>query len=640
MTTAGGTSTSTTFFTYVAHKPTVTSVTPVTGTTSGGRTVRIRGTGFVGTTAVHFGTSSGTTIHTTTATFGTSLRVHTPAHVAGTVHVTVTTGAGTSTTVVSYKYVAAAPVVDGVTPGTGPTTGGTSVAITGFDLYGATAVKFGTTPSTTFHSTSGAKVTAVSPTHLAGAINITVTTAGGTSGTFATLQKFTYVSHAPTLTKLTPKTGPESGGNTVTITGTFFKNGTATVKFGGVSAGTVVVVSSTTITVKAPSHVGAGTVTVVVTTAGGSTATSTASKYTYKVTAPVITKVTPNAAPLSGRAGVVITGTHLTGPTLVVTIGGKHATVTAHSTTSLTVTAPTNTAGAKSVEVSTSGGSTTKPGAFTYYAAPVITKVTPNTAPLLGRAGVVITGTHLTAPTLVVTIGGKHATITAHSTTSLTVTAPTNTGGAKSVEVSTVGGSTTKAGAFTYYGAPTVTSVTPNVGPTSGRSTVAIHGSALTAPTLSVSVGGVPATITAHSTATLTVTVPAHTPGSYTVTVHTIGGTSNSTKTFTYYAAPSITKITPNASPLAGRAGVVITGSDLTAPTLFVTIGGKHATITAHTATSLTVTAPTNTAGAKSVEVSTVGGSTTKAGSFTYYAAPSITKITPNSSPLAVEPAW
>jgi hypothetical protein len=71
---------------------------------------------------------------------------------------------------------------------------------------------------------------------------------------------------APTVSSVTPNTGPTAGGTLVTISGTNFFN-PSTVTFGGQPATNVVVVNSTTITATTPSN-GAGPVDVVVTDGG------------------------------------------------------------------------------------------------------------------------------------------------------------------------------------------------------------------------------------------------------------------------------------------------------------------------------------------------------------------------------------
>ncbi len=84
---------------------------------------------------------------------------------------------------------------------------------------------------------------------------------------------------SPTITSITPTSGPTSGGTSVTITGTGFTSG-ATVMFGAVTATAVTVNSATSITTTSPAE-SAGTVNVTVTTAGGTSATSSADQFTY-----------------------------------------------------------------------------------------------------------------------------------------------------------------------------------------------------------------------------------------------------------------------------------------------------------------------------------------------------------------------
>jgi hypothetical protein len=80
----------------------------------------------------------------------------------------------------------------GVSPNSGPAAGGTSVTITGTGFSnGLTAVKFGTTPAASFSVVNDTTVTAVSPAHTVSTVDVTVTTASGTSATSA-LDQFTF----------------------------------------------------------------------------------------------------------------------------------------------------------------------------------------------------------------------------------------------------------------------------------------------------------------------------------------------------------------------------------------------------------------------------------------------------------------
>lgn len=84
-----------------------------------------------------------------------------------------------------------------------------------------------------------------------------------------------------TLTSVSPNNGPASGGTGVTLTGTGL-TGATDVKFGGISATSVNVVNSTTVTAVTPAQA-AGAVDVVVTTPSGSA--TKASGFTYQTTA-------------------------------------------------------------------------------------------------------------------------------------------------------------------------------------------------------------------------------------------------------------------------------------------------------------------------------------------------------------------
>jgi hypothetical protein len=262
--------------------------------------------------------------------------------------------------------------------------------------------------------------------------------------TYGSVQSFSTLS-PPTYTSLTPTSGSTAGGTSVTITGTNLSSATS-VTFGG-SAGTVTSNTSTQIIATTPSGT-AGAKDVVITTAGGS-ATGTGA-FTYVVPVPTYTSLTPTGGPVAGGTSVTITGTNLSSATSV-TIGGSAATITSNTSTQIVVTTPASTAGAKDVAITTAGGTATGTGAFTYAAAPTYTSLTPSSGTSSGGTSVTITGTNLSNATSV-TIGGAAATITNNTATQIIVTTPAGTIGAQNVVITTVGGTATGTGAFTYSG--------------------------------------------------------------------------------------------------------------------------------------------------------------------------------------------
>ncbi|WP_051133431.1 IPT/TIG domain-containing protein [Nocardia paucivorans] len=316
--------------------PTITSLSPTSGPTTGGTPVTITGTDFIGPLTVRFGgTATAFTIDSTT-----QITAIAPAGAAGTVQVTVTTSAGTSNGV-DYTYIAV-PALNSISPNQGPTSGGTTVTLTGSGLTGATAVAFGAALATSFTVDSDTQITAIAPAGT-GIVPVTVTGPGGTSNAVPYL----YVI-LPAITAVEPTAGPTSGGNSVVITGTDFI-GPLTVRFGN-TATVFTIDSSTQITAVAPPG-SPGTVQITVTGSGG---TSNGVTYTY-VGVPVLTGIAPDSGPAAGGTAVVLTGTGLSTASGV-NFGATPATsFTVDSDTQVTAVAPAGT-GTAQVTVTTLGG--------------------------------------------------------------------------------------------------------------------------------------------------------------------------------------------------------------------------------------------------------------------------------------------
>ena len=205
--------------------PAVTGVSPASGSTVGGSTVTITGTGLAGATVVRFGSVAGRI----TADTGTHITVTSPpsagtvttaaitadsgtqvmaATGTGAVDITVTTPVGTShpTAADRYTYTASRPGVTGVSPDGGSTAGGTTVTITGTGLAGATSVRFGAAAAA-ITADSSTQITVTSPPGT-GTVNITVTTPAGTAKT--TDGRYTYTTR-PKPTQSISFTAPASG---------------------------------------------------------------------------------------------------------------------------------------------------------------------------------------------------------------------------------------------------------------------------------------------------------------------------------------------------------------------------------------------------------------------------------------------
>jgi hypothetical protein len=147
---------------------------------------------------------------------------------------------------------------------------------------------------------------------------------------------------APTVTSISPTSGPTAGGTTVTITGTGFTGATA-VSFGGTAAASFSFVSDTSMTAVSPA--GTGTVDVTVTGPGGTSATSSADQFTYLSTTTGATYVSLTPARiLDSRSGIGLSGTfssHVARTFQVTGVGGVPSGATA-VTGNLTVTLQTS----------------------------------------------------------------------------------------------------------------------------------------------------------------------------------------------------------------------------------------------------------------------------------------------------------
>ncbi|MFD8328940.1 IPT/TIG domain-containing protein, partial [Streptomyces lydicus] len=207
-----------------------------------------------------------------------------------------------------------------------------------------------------------------------------------------------------------------------------------------------------------------------------------------------------------------------------------------------------------------------------------------------------------------VKFGSNPATILTDTATQITVTAPAGPPSSVGVTVTTAGGTSNPLPYF-YLAAPTVSDLSPHLGPATGGNTVTVFGSNLTL-TSAVTFGGNPATgIIVVSDSQLTVTAPAGS-GTVVVTVTTPGGTSTAATGnpyYTYLGAPTLTSLTPaHGSELGGEA-IVLGGSNLTY-TDAVTFGGVPASFSAISDTQVVATSPAGAPGTVNVVAHTPAG--------------------------------
>ncbi|WP_330229120.1 IPT/TIG domain-containing protein [Nocardia sp. NBC_00508] len=562
--------------------PTITSVSPTSGPTSGGNSVVITGTGFAFVpTTVRFGANA----TTFTINSPTQITAIAPSG-TGTVQVTVSNSDGTSNGV-PYTF-AQVPSLTSLSPTGGPAAGGTPVTLTGSSLSGTTAVNFGATPAVSFTVVSDTQVTAVAPPG-AGTVQVTVTTPLGSSNGLP----FTYVG-VPVIVSISPSSGPVSGGVLVSLTGSGFTGATA-VNFGATPATFFGVLSDTSIIAIAPP--GTGTVAVTVTAAAG---TSAGVSFTY-VPAPTLTSISPTTGPVTGGTTVTLTGTGFTGATAVV-FGILPATsFTVNSPTQITAVTPVG-IGTVPVTVATPGGIATGVS-FTYVLPPILFFLNPPVGPQAGGTSVTLTGVGLSATTGVNFGATPAASFTVVSDSQVTAVAPPGTGTVQ-VTVTTSSGSSNGL-PFTYVGIPAIVSISPNFGPVTGGVVVSLTGSGFTGAT-AVNFGATPATFFVALSNTSIIALAPPGTGTVPVTVTTAAGTSAGVS-FTYVPAPTLTSISPTTGPVTGGTTVTLTGTGFTGATA-VFFGILPATsFTINSSTQITAVTPVGL-GTVPVTVATPGG--------------------------------
>lgn len=382
VTTAGGTTGAQTF-TINAQPPTLSALSAPIGVTGTTINETLTGTNFItGATTVAV-SGTGVTTSNVDVTSTTSLTVDVSIDSAATLgarNVTVTTSGGTS----AAQTLTVNPIagtLTSVTPAAGVQGTTINVTLTGTTFVpGATAVAVSGTGVTSgnVNVTSATSLTVdltIAANAPLGARDITVTTAGGTSGA----RTFTVNPPVPTLTSLTPAVGVQGATSVgVALAGTNFVAGATTVAISGagVTASNVNVTSATSLTVDLTVTAGAalGSRSVTVTTAGG---TSGAQTLTINPPAPTLASLSLTQGAQGGTQSITLTGTNFQSGATTVSVSGSNVTVSNVSVTSGTTLtadfapAATATLGARTVTVTTAGG-TSGPQTFTVVVPPTI----------------------------------------------------------------------------------------------------------------------------------------------------------------------------------------------------------------------------------------------------------------------------
>ncbi|MFV8668357.1 putative Ig domain-containing protein [Ralstonia pseudosolanacearum] len=546
--------------TVTSTAPTVTGISPSSGSTGGGTSVAVTGTGFTGATAVKFGSTNAGSFTVNSAT---SITATSPAGSAGTVDLTVTTSGGTSATSSADQFTYVAP----------PTANASSATVAhGSSSNAITLSISGGTPTSVAVSTAASHGTA---------------TASGTSITYTPTASY---SGTDTFAYTASNAGGTSAAATVTITVS-----SATVSYAPASpaAGTVgtaysqSVASASGATSPYTYALASGSLPPGLTLSTGGTLSGTptsAGTFSFTVTA---TDSSTGTGPFSATSG-----------TLSLTIAAPTITVSPSTLTSPTVGA------ASSQSVSASGGTSPYTYAVTAGALPAGMSLssagTLSGMPTAGGAfSFTATATDSTGGTGLYT-GSRSYTLTVNAPTLSITPAAGSLSATSGVAYSQAFVAASGTAPYTY--ALSVNSGALPTGLSFNTATGVLSGTPTTAGTANFTVTGTDSSTgtgpyTVSATYTLTTSAPTISLAPATLTGATVGTAYSQSVTASGGATPYTYAITSGALPAGLNLNTgtgALTGTPTAAGTFSFTVRGTDANAFSGTRSySLTVAAPT-----------------------------------------------
>ncbi|MEY9096626.1 IPT/TIG domain-containing protein [Paenibacillus sp. RC84] len=581
-----GQSASDKFFYYA--NPEVSKLEPSSGPLSGGTKLLITGKYFMNGVKVKVGENYSPTVTYNTTQYITAI---TPQGAQpGLVDVTLENPDGTFLVVKGAFTYNEPPKLElkSLSPSQGYTSGNETVVLTG-QLFEATSkVFFGDTPAASVTFVNQGTLSVKTPVSLQEAtVDVKVLNADGTSATLP--QAYKYIlpppPNAPTITSVSPNSGPMEGGTIVYVEGKDFVTGAkVTIKNDTDSKeAETTFVSGTRLKVKMPAWSKAEIVNFNVINPDLQTNTLLQA-FTYlappAAPAPTVTSSSPNHGPLEGTTIIYVDGSNFkSGAKMFFVTGGQEIDLNATyvSTTRMKATTPAyTTAGPLTIKVvNPDNQSGELVNAFIYdappvYPDPVVTSISPNSGNKLGGYTVEIAGTDF-RPNATVKFGSTVVPLSGFvSPTLVRVKAPA-AAVAGSVDVTLTnpdGKSSTVINGFTYeLDKPSIRVLTPGNGPMAGGTIVYLDGSFFESGlTLKFNNAVIPYDYISSSRVKFK-TPSASVPGAVNVEIINPSGLSASS-TFTYDAppaipAPKITSVSPGYGPVSGGTIIYIDGSSL-----------------------------------------------------------------------------
>ncbi len=455
-------------------------VLPPRGSTAGGSTVLIEGSGFLR----DFASTGSRAKPLTTVRFGSNqvpdltiiddqtMEVRTPPGLTGATGVSVQNPNGRIVCNNCFTYFEDL-VVTSFTPREGALAGGTTVTITGQGFDEEVQVLFGAASATGITRVSSTELRVTTPRgQAADVVDLVVYNKNGVS---TQRRGFRYLADLR-VSNVSPAFGRLAGGTVVTLTGSGF-TGATEVRFGATPGTALNATTDSQLTVTSPAGA-AGAVDVTVVTPRASWTVKRGFSFVDAAGPLALFAVSPRIASTGDQ--VLLVGQGLEAAGLTVTIGGVAAVVVAQTATSAVVTVPSRGAAPRRSDVTVTGAtSTTLSEGLTWKVR--LTGVTPPAGPAAGGTAVTMAGSAIPADALV-SIGASAVTnLTVASETSLSATTGRGSGGlASDIWVREAGDleneSLLREG-FTYEEPLSIGRVQPDRGAIAGGTLVTVLGS-------------------------------------------------------------------------------------------------------------------------------------------------------------------
>jgi large repetitive protein len=342
---------------------------------------------------------------------------------------------------------------------------------------------------------------------------------------------------------------------------------------------------------------------------------------------PEITSVSPVEGPIG--TPITITGKNLASSESV-SFGSVKSLIASSTNTKIeTVVPPGLSPGSLSLSVKTDEATSNSVSFLVVPGEPEITTIVPARASV--GMEVILQGKNLNTASSVKFGTKTITTFISKSDTEIKMAVPAGLGlGALDVTVTTEIGTSEKS-TFTVVGKPTISSLTPAIGPV-GR--VVLIAGTFFEETSKVKFGAGEATFLIKNATLIEATVPT-TATTGKVTVTTPGGDAVSLTDFVVKDAPKITSF----SPATGIVGTVVTinGESFDAGALVVKFGtGTASSPTLVSPTKITATVPAAATTGK-ITVETAAGSVQSSTDFTVIGSPAVTAFSPTSGAIGAE---